>query len=74
MSGSGVMQDDLKNFIAEEVRKAVGPTISEILLLGAGEGGRRGVVSAVFILLGQALARAVADYQRHCRMIFLLQS
>ena len=70
------MQDDLKNFIAEEVSEPIGPTVAEALLFWTREGSRRWIVGARRIsgavicaaidkLALAIAARSVAKDQRH---------
>lgn len=70
------MQDDLEDFIAEEVSEPTGPTIAEALLFWTREGSRRWIVGARRIsgaVVGAAIdklalaiaARSVAEDQRH---------
>lgn len=70
------MQDDLEDFIAEEVSEPIGPAIAEALLFWARERSRRWIVGARGIssaVVGPAIdklalaiaARSVAEDQRH---------
>lgn len=67
MGCCGVVQDDLKDFVAEEVGEPIRPTVAKALLFGTRKGRRRSIVGTRGVTVGMVavyeaiLASSVAN-------------